>query len=345
MSVTLTDEQFTQLLNRIEGMAHALATSMAGTAQGVADVAAALNRQADVITGILLHLDPKNAGKYSAPGYQRPLGAYKNFNWASIDADVITSDDYGPSEVEHNGQAYRRYNSRADDPRGVDIRFRRVVSGTPETKDMVWATLIKFADKKQRPAPRKLSADVREALADAPTVIDGQARQGGAGLALAAPAATKTTGHITGGAGPGQGGAGYQSPASVPAPGPGPAATPNWAVANALRNLLMGDATRWGQNRPPSAGTRQLVYLTLKQAATGNDTVLHAFIDFVFGAVSYKDLTSGAVWALQAWLKPAGVQNSVYAAANADAASLVALVAAAHALQENPPAAAVPAHA
>lgn len=190
--------------------------------------------------------------------------------------------------------------------------------------------------------------------------------------AIAAAATAATSAAAAGAVARRIGAAGYQSATRdelarllagiTPAPGPGPAAddagaaelpplklaaAPNWAAANALRNLLMGDAMRWGQNRLPSAGTRQLVFLTLKQAATGDDVALHAFIDFVFGAVSYKDLTGGAVWALQAWLKPAGLVDGKYAAANADAAKLVAVVVAAHAIEADPPAdpAPVPAHA
>lgn len=153
---------------------------------------------------------------------------------------------------------------------------------------------------------------------------------------------------------------------SAPAPGPGPAAddvddaadaaelpplkltaAPGWAAANELRNQLMGQAMKFGQcGRAPSAGTRQLVFLTLRQAALFDDAALHAFINFVFGAVSYKDLTSGAVWALHYWLKPTGIQNGEYAAANAAAPRLVATVVAAHAIEENPPALdPVPAHA
>lgn len=133
----------------------------------MSDQTAAMNRMADAMTGILLHLDPKQAAKFAAPGYQRPLAAYATFDWNSIDATVIGFDRHGATEVEHNGVAYRRYRSNDDDPKGIDIRFRRVVAGTPEGKDMVWATLIKFADKRQKDPPRPLRGELAEKVEQA----------------------------------------------------------------------------------------------------------------------------------------------------------------------------------
>lgn len=142
----------------------------------MSDQTAAMNRMADALTGILLHLDPKQAAKFAAPGYMRPLLAYATFDWNSIDAHVIAFDRSGATEVEHNGVAYRRYRSNDDDPKGIDIRFRRVVSGNPEGKDMIWATLIKFADKKAKDAPRPLRGELAAAIEGAQQkVIEGQA--------------------------------------------------------------------------------------------------------------------------------------------------------------------------
>ena len=130
----------------------------------MSDQTNALNRMADALAGILLHLDPKQAAKFAGPGFQRPLAAYATFDWNSIDAHVISFDRHGATEVEHNGVSYRRYRSNDDDPKGVDIRFRRVVSGTPEGKDMVWATLIKFADRKAKDPPRPLRGELAEKI-------------------------------------------------------------------------------------------------------------------------------------------------------------------------------------
>jgi len=137
----------------------------------MSDQTTAMNRIADAMTGILVHLDPKQAAKFAAPGYMRPLAAYASFDWNSIDGHVITFDRHGATEVEHNGVAYRRYRSNDDDPKGVDIRFRRVVSGTPDGKDMVWATLVKFADKKAKDAPRPLRGELAEKIEHAASFV------------------------------------------------------------------------------------------------------------------------------------------------------------------------------
>lgn len=154
----------------------------------MSDQTVAMNRMADAMTGILLHLDPKQAAKFAAPGYMRPLLAYATFDWNSIDAHVIAFDRSGATEVEHNGVAYRRYRSNDDDPKGIDIRFRRVVSGTPEGKDMIWATLIKFADKKAKDAPRPLRGELAAAIEGAQQkVIEGKATTVDHVQALAGP--------------------------------------------------------------------------------------------------------------------------------------------------------------
>lgn len=170
-------------------------TQLAMLLTAMSDQTTAMNRMADAMAGILLHLDPKQAAKFAAPGYMRPLAAYASFDWNSIDATVIAFDRHGATEVEHNGVAYRRYRSNDDDPKGVDIRFRRVLSGTPEGKDMVWATLIKFADKRQKDPPRPLRGELAEkiehAAADAAHRINPPAAA--PAPALAEPSKPETT--------------------------------------------------------------------------------------------------------------------------------------------------------
>lgn len=128
----------------------------------MADQTAALNRMADLMFGFLLHFAPEQARKLGAPNYQRRLEEYASFDWSSIGATVVALDKDGATEVEQNGNVYRRYRSSDDDPKGIDIRFRRVAAGTPEGGDMVWVTLIKFADPRDRKAPRPLKGDVAE---------------------------------------------------------------------------------------------------------------------------------------------------------------------------------------
>ena len=160
----------------------------------MSDQTAAMNRMADAMTGILLHLDPKQAAKFAAPGYMRPLAAYASFDWNSIDAHVIAFDRHGATEVEYNGVAYRRYRSNDDDPKGVDIRFRRVVSGTPEGKDMIWATLIKFADKKAKDAPRPLRGELAEKIEQAAaTAVAAEQAAHRASVKILAPAPAPIT--------------------------------------------------------------------------------------------------------------------------------------------------------
>jgi len=133
----------------------------------MSDQTAAMNRMADAVAGILTHLDPKQAGKFAAPDFKRPLASYATFDWASIDATVTQSDRHGATEVEYNGAVFRRYRSNDDDPKGVDIRFRRVVSGTPQDKNMVWASLVKFADYKKKDPPKPLRGELADTISDA----------------------------------------------------------------------------------------------------------------------------------------------------------------------------------
>jgi len=169
----------------------------------------------------------------------RPLAAYATFEWNSIDAHVIAFDRHGATEVEHNSVAYRRYRSNDDDPRGVDIRFRRVVAGTPEGKDMVWATLIKFADKRQKDPPRPLRGELAEKIEQAQTatvaVTAGSAAAEGAHSAHR-PAAVSEPASVPA----------LQVPTSITAPTP---TVPPWAAAG------VGPATRIASEPPTPTPT------------------------------------------------------------------------------------------
>lgn len=87
-----------------------------------------------------------------APNLFRDIGDYPTFDWAHEipGCRIVARDRSGPTEVFHEGHTYRRYRSSDEDVKGVDIRYRCVVSGTVEAKNMVWATLIKFG------VPRKV---------------------------------------------------------------------------------------------------------------------------------------------------------------------------------------------
>ena len=183
-----------------------------------------------------------------------------------------------------------------DDPKGMDIRFRRVVAGTPEGKDMVWTTLIKFADRRAKPAPRKLAADVAAAVG-----AGGQLQAGSGSGRTITPPVVSITGPASGN------GAGYSSPPSVsfikpPAdpdtlPPLAVSTDPVWIAGDLVRTLLQTGVTNLKASRDPSAGTRQNVYLTLRHVTKSEDNV-RAFCLFVFGHASYKALSGAVIWAL-----------------------------------------------
>lgn len=49
-----------------------------------------------------------NNGKPVAPNYVRPISEYKTFDWASINAEVIRSDNDGPTHVSWNNLLFTR---------------------------------------------------------------------------------------------------------------------------------------------------------------------------------------------------------------------------------------------
>lgn len=134
----------------------------------LSDQTNAINRLADAAEVIAHQIAPDQAKRLYAPNYMRPLRDYATFNWSSIGATVTAFDKHGATEVEHNSHVYKRYRSSDDDPKGIDIRFRRVASGTVDEKNLVWATLIKFADKKREPA-RPLRGELAETIQAAQT--------------------------------------------------------------------------------------------------------------------------------------------------------------------------------
>lgn len=257
------------------------------TAMG--DQTAAMNRMADALTGILLHVDPKQAAKFAAPGYMRPLAAYASFDWNSIDAHVIAFDRHGATEVEHNGVAYRRYRSNDDDPKGIDIRFRRVVSGTPEGKDMIWATLIKFADKKAKDAPRPLRGELAEKIDQAASI----AAMAAAAKSAHAPAAAACPASIAVAVAP-------TTPAPIPAEAVEVSAE---HVAAQVRVDMAQAAAKASGMRPIDDLTRSRVYLALEHASHGDQDV-RSIVNYLFERTTFKAVTSAEAWALQGWLKP-----------------------------------------
>lgn len=49
-----------------------------------------------------------NDGKPVAPNLTRPMEEYAGFDWASIGADIVKTDNDGPTHIQHNGMLYTR---------------------------------------------------------------------------------------------------------------------------------------------------------------------------------------------------------------------------------------------
>lgn len=83
------------------------------------------------------------AMKSEAPNYQRPIAAYKIFDWASIGAVVIESDGDGPTRVEYLGHHFTRRSGGGKF--GQAIWFSRPM-GKNEDGSNKYARLITFKD-------------------------------------------------------------------------------------------------------------------------------------------------------------------------------------------------------
>ncbi len=117
-----------------------------------------------------LHLLVVKQTAFKAPNLFRPIEDFPTFNWEVEipGCKVIARDRSGPTEVEYEGRIFRRYRSSEDDSKGIDIRYRCVVSGTVAGKDMVWAGLIKFGEpKKVKPLNTAVKEKIEERQAAA----------------------------------------------------------------------------------------------------------------------------------------------------------------------------------
>lgn len=76
----------------------------------------------------------------AGPDYREPLAVFKTYNWASIEAEVIDTDKYGPSAVRWRRQVYTR---RAGDGKfGKAIWFSRSIG--KQDGENVYVRLITF---------------------------------------------------------------------------------------------------------------------------------------------------------------------------------------------------------
>lgn len=96
----------------------------------------AMQRIADALERIAPHA--------KAPDYQKPLGAFKAFNWDEIGAKVIQADSHGAAIVEWGGRQYmRRSPSNKYDPA---IWFSRSTGETDSEGRTLYERLITFKD-------------------------------------------------------------------------------------------------------------------------------------------------------------------------------------------------------
>lgn len=97
-------------------------------------------------------------GEPVAPNYQRPLEDYAHFDWSSIGAEVVRSDDDGPTHVEHRGMLYIR--RCPDNKFGEAIWYSRAVGKDEDGKNK-YVSLISFRKISQaEPLPPKVAGQV-----------------------------------------------------------------------------------------------------------------------------------------------------------------------------------------
>jgi hypothetical protein len=119
-----------------------------------------LNRIADALEILA------RPGQDYSPNYIKPIEEYRAFNWASIQASVVRSDQDGPTHVSWNGQVFTR--------RSPVNKFEPAVwysraSGKSEDGETEYAKLITFREIKDAdPLPEKARGIINRAPAPQP---------------------------------------------------------------------------------------------------------------------------------------------------------------------------------
>ena len=93
-------------------------------------IAAAVERIADAMEA---------KGEFHAPNHQFPLSSYRQFDWSSIQAEVMEVDAHGPTLVKHKNRIYKRRNG--------DGKFGDAIWYSFALPDKNYASLIKFSEK------------------------------------------------------------------------------------------------------------------------------------------------------------------------------------------------------
>ncbi|NET61713.1 MAG: hypothetical protein F6K47_38020 [Symploca sp. SIO2E6] len=132
----MTNEQFNQLLN--------ILTQIAISQDRIAT---AIERQTPA---------------QPAPNIQRPLSEFRDFNWASIGAEVVKGDQYGAGVVIWEGKQFLRRSP--ENQFGVSIWFARCVGKDQDGRNK-YERLITFKpiqEQKLKPISREAEAILRK---------------------------------------------------------------------------------------------------------------------------------------------------------------------------------------
>ncbi len=120
----MTDEQFETIMTALRSL-YALQQTQ--------------TRHLEAIANHLATLTQAQAGAAPAPNLQRRLAEFADFDWSSIAATVVDSDDWGAALVEWQGRQFKRrspdnkfdaaiWYSRAVGKEGDKVRYERLIT-------------------------------------------------------------------------------------------------------------------------------------------------------------------------------------------------------------------------
>lgn len=99
-------------------------------------------------------------GKDDTPDLVKPIEEFESFDWASIDAQVVKADRFGPSHVQWNGHIYTRRNPA--NKYGPAIWYSRSTGRDEENEKSTYARLITFREISDADPLNEKTSDVLE---------------------------------------------------------------------------------------------------------------------------------------------------------------------------------------
>lgn len=102
------------------------------------DLVKQLTRIADALERL------SNGGEPVAPDMRRPISEFSHFDWASIGASVVSSDNDGPTHVEYGGTLWTRRSPQ--NKFGAAIWFSRASGGKDADGNVKYLRLITFQE-------------------------------------------------------------------------------------------------------------------------------------------------------------------------------------------------------